>query len=159
MKQGMIRWQVAAIFMLAAMVACSRQGDVEAVKPAAVTVEPSPVIIITSEADFATLVEQSDLPVLVDFWATWCPPCRAMEPIIKTTAGRHQNAIKVAKVDVDQNRALAEKFQIRSIPTLMLYRDGRAISQHIGGLREAELDTWIKQELGTGTGSTTPATL
>lgn len=103
--------------------------------------------IVLSEADFSRHVLESELPVLVDFWATWCPPCRAMEPVIKEAAVRYKGDVDVAKVDVDQNRALAEKYKIRAIPTFILFHKGKIIGMYEGAIRPKELDLWVQEQL------------
>jgi thioredoxin len=105
------------------------------------------VLVVASPQDFASMVEQSNLPVLVDFWATWCGPCIRMNPVIKTTSARHQDRLRVVKVDVNQNRELAGGFNIRAIPTLMLFHNGQVIAQFEGAMNEKQLDGWIASQL------------
>jgi thioredoxin len=109
--------------------------------------EKGSVLEVASQQDFASMVEQSSIPVLVDFWATWCGPCISMNPVIKTTSARHQNRLRVVKVDVDQNKELAGSLNIRAIPTLMLYHNGSAIAQFEGAMNEKQLDGWIASQL------------
>jgi thioredoxin 1 len=160
MEKNMKHWiqiGVTAAASIMMLVGCSRPPAAET--SASASTGDHDVMIISSEADFEARVIQADRPVVVDFWATWCPPCRAMEPIIKTAASRHDHAIHVAKVDVDQNRSLAETFQIRSIPTFILYHQGQAIAQRVGGMRQGQFDDWIKQELGKAGVTTSPPAL
>jgi len=78
---------------------------------------------------FSTEVEATKLPVLIDFWAPWCAPCIAMTPIIEDVAKLYAGRVKVVKIDIDQATALKERFGVRSIPTLMLFRDGEVIER------------------------------
>lgn len=82
----------------------------------------------------------SDVPVLVDFWATWCGPCLAMAPVIDALAEKYDGKAKVVKLDVDQNREIAGKYQIRSIPTLMVFKGGEVVEKVIGGTSMAKLE-------------------
>lgn len=107
----------------------------------------SNLLIVTSDAVFDESVVRAERPVLVDFWAPWCPPCRAMDPIIKKAAVQYQGQVDIAKLNVDDNRALAERFNIRAIPTFMIFYKGKAIAMYEGAMRSKELDAWIREQL------------
>lgn len=82
--------------------------------------------------NFDNEVLQCDLPVLVDFTATWCGPCKALAPIVEKLAEEYQGKIKVGKLDIDAARPVAEKFRIRSVPTVMVFRGGQKTGEHVG---------------------------
>lgn len=84
-------------------------------------------------------VMQAKLPVLVDFWAEWCGPCKMLAPVLDELAGELAGKIRIGKVNVDDNQALAEQFHIRSIPTLLVIKDGAVQEQMVGFLRKADL--------------------
>ena len=92
-----------------------------------------------TSASFEAEVLRSSEPVLVDFWATWCPPCRMIAPAIDALAGEYAGRVKVAKLDVDEAPDVAEKFGIQSIPTLLVFKDGRVVEQRVGALPQAEM--------------------
>ncbi|HEY6548134.1 MAG TPA: thioredoxin [Vicinamibacteria bacterium] len=96
------------------------------------------VLQLTSESFEAEVLRSSE-PVLVDFWATWCPPCRMIAPTIDALAGEYAGRVKVAKLDVDAAPDVAEKFGIQSIPTLLVFKDGRVVDQRVGALPRAEM--------------------
>jgi thioredoxin 2 len=96
-------------------------------------------LAINSPADFDELTGQSDLPVLVDFWAAWCGPCRAVAPELEKLAQQKRGALVIAKVDTEAVPALAARFGIRSIPTLMLFRDGKLQKQVAGAMSAPQL--------------------
>jgi thioredoxin 1 len=87
-----------------------------------------------TDANFATEVEQSDVPVLVDFWAVWCGPCRMIAPIVEELAGEYQGKAKIGKLDVDNNPGVATKFGIRSIPTILIFKGGQLADQIVGAV-------------------------
>lgn len=93
-----------------------------------------PHIESISDANFETQVigESSKQPVLVDFWATWCGPCKALAPKLEELAGEYSGKVKIVKMDVDQNRLSPAKFGIRGIPTLILFKDGKMFDQVVG---------------------------
>src|SRR4030042_2220141 len=95
---------------------------------------------ITS-ANFEEQVLKSEVPVLVDFWAVWCAPCRMIAPIVEELAAENEGKLKVAKVDVDHNQDIAAKFGIRSIPTLLLFKNGKLVAQMIGEIPKSMIQT------------------
>ena len=100
-------------------------------------------IIITNK-NFEEEVIKSDIPVLVDFWATWCGPCRMLAPIIEEIANENEGTLKVGKVDVDQQAELAMKFGIVSIPTLIIFKDGKPVAQALGYKPKAQIEAMFK---------------
>ena len=104
-------------------------------------------IVYTSDANFDSDVLKSDLPVLVDYWAEWCGPCKMIAPILDEIATDYQGKLRVAKVNVDENAQLTQKYGIRSIPTLMLFKNGNVQAQKIGALSRSQLAAFIETNL------------
>jgi thioredoxin 1 len=100
-----------------------------------------------SDANFDHEVLQSGIPVLVDFWATWCAPCKAIAPLIDTIADEYAGKIKVGKVNVDENQAIPGKFGVRGIPTIILFKDGAVLDQVVGAVPKSQLDALIAKAL------------
>lgn len=132
---------LSALSALLVATACGRMNRAEAAKGDSV------IIPITSAAAFAEQVEQAQTPVLVTFSAVWCGPCRAMEPVLEATPTRFNDGVRVAKVDIDQVRDLAERFQIKAVPTLFIYHQGKALAMREGGMNQNNLDRWIQSTL------------
>ena len=103
--------------------------------------------VILNSTNFRQEVLESDIPVLVDFWATWCGPCRMIAPIVDQLATKYDGKIKVGKVDVDENPEIAESFGISSIPTLMFFKGGEVVAQRVGGANMAVLEAFISDNL------------
>ena len=103
--------------------------------------------VILNSSNFEKEVLGSDIPVLVDFWATWCGPCRMIAPIVEQLAVKYEGKVKVGKVDVDENPEIAESFNISSIPTLIMFKDGAVAGQRVGGANMAILESFINDNM------------
>lgn len=99
------------------------------------------------DATFKSEVLDSQTPVLVDFWATWCAPCRAIAPALEELATQYKGQLKIAKVDVDENQQIAQQFGIRSIPTLLMFKGGKVVEQLVGAAPKSKLEDSIKKVL------------
>lgn len=103
---------------------------------------------MVSDANFASEVEKSREPVLVDFFAEWCGPCKAMAPALEQVAAEMKGTVKVVKLDVDQNPQITEKYRIQAMPTLLIFKDGKVAAEHVGALvQKRRLEDWIKGAL------------
>ncbi len=100
-----------------------------------------------SDETFEAEVLQADLPVLADFWATWCAPCRRIAPILEDLAAEYEGRLKVAKVDVDANPTLADRYNVRSIPTLAVFKDGVLVERIVGYVPKEELKRQVNVAL------------
>ena len=104
-------------------------------------------LIHVTDDSFESDVLQSDAPVLVDYWAEWCGPCKMIAPILDEVASEYADKLKIAKLDVDQNAETAQKYGIRSIPCLMLFKDGDIVATQVGALSKSQLSEFIDQNL------------
>jgi len=104
------------------------------------------IVVLTSD-NFESEVINSDKPVLVDFWASWCGPCRAVAPVIDELAEDYEGKAKVGKVNVDEQGELAAMFGIRSIPTIMLFKNGKAVTSMVGARPKADFAKVIEENL------------
>ena len=107
----------------------------------------SDAVLTLTDANFDRDVLQSDVPVLVDFWATWCAPCKAISPLIDAVAADNAGKIKVGKVNVDDNPATPGKYGVRGIPTLILFKGGKVVDQVVGAVPRSQLDALIAKAL------------
>ena len=103
----------------------------------------SDLVLHIGDADFQKEVLQSSIPVLVDFWATWCGPCQALAPTLEEIADDYQGKIKVVKIDIDQNPESAAQYNVRSIPTLLIFKNGNVEDSKIGLQSKSQLATFI----------------
>ena len=103
--------------------------------------------VAVQDSTFKNEVLDSATPVLVDFWATWCAPCRAIAPSLEELATQYKGQVKIAKVDVDEGQQVAQQFGIRSIPTLLMFKGGKVVEQLVGAVPKAKLEDTLKKHL------------
>jgi thioredoxin 1 len=103
--------------------------------------------IKVTDDSFATDVLKSTGPVLVDFWAEWCGPCKMMAPALDDVATEFDGKLTVAKIDIDDNTDTPSKFHVRGIPTLILFKNGEAVAQKVGAMPKSALQAWIKEHI------------
>ena len=107
----------------------------------------SELIKHVSDASFDVDVLQSTLPVLVDYWAEWCGPCKMIAPILDEVSTAFEGKLQIAKMNVDENRDIPAKYGIRGIPTLMLFKDGQLAATKVGAMSKAQMTAFIEQQL------------
>jgi thioredoxin 1 len=107
----------------------------------------SDLIKHVTDASFEADVLQSAQPILVDYWAEWCGPCKMIAPILDDISASYEGKLRIAKMNVDENRDIPAKFGIRGIPTLMLFKDGQLAATKVGALSKAQLIAFIDQQL------------
>ena len=101
----------------------------------------------TSDAGFEQDVLKSDVPVLVDYWAEWCGPCKMISPILDEVSRDYNGRVQIAKLNVDENQATAARYGVRGIPTLMLFRNGAMIASSVGALSKSQLTLFLDSHL------------
>ena len=104
-------------------------------------------IINLNEQSFNEAISSGDTPVLVDFWAPWCGPCKAIAPMLEELAGEMDGKVKIAKVNVDENSAIAAKYNIRAIPTLLLFKGGDQVEQIVGMVGKDDLKSKVQRHV------------
>jgi thioredoxin 1 len=107
----------------------------------------SPNVVEVTDSNFENEVLKSSQPVLVDFWAVWCAPCRAIAPHVDALAAEYAGKVRVGKCDIDSNPQIPSQFEIRSIPTLLMFKGGQVVGQLVGAVPRAKLEEMIKKAL------------
>ena len=102
---------------------------------------------VTNDENFDKDISSQKVPVLVDFGAEWCGPCKQLDPILEQIAHENTDKLKVFKINIDENPLTPQKFGVRGIPTIMLFNDGKLIDTKVGSLHKSSLDAWIKSNL------------
>jgi thioredoxin len=98
-----------------------------------------------TDGDFEQEILKSDIPALVDFWAAWCGPCRTVGPVVEELAGEYAGKVKIAKLNVDDNKEIPGKYGVRGIPTLMLFKDGQVVDQIVGAQPKSRIQELLNK--------------
>ena len=104
-------------------------------------------VVVITDTEFDSTVLQSDKPVVLDFWAEWCQPCKMLSPTVEEIAGEYEDTIKVGKLNVDDNPSTATKYGIRGIPTLLFFKGGKVVQQLVGVKSKSEIKKVIDEDL------------
>ncbi len=104
-------------------------------------------IVNTTETNFQADVLEANTPVLVDFWAGWCAPCKAIAPVLEVLANEYEGKVKIVKVDVTQSQSIAADYNIRNIPALLMFKDGEVVAQQVGALPKSKLAAFIDDNI------------
>jgi thioredoxin 1 len=107
----------------------------------------------TTDASFDTDVLQADKPVLVDFWAEWCGPCRMIAPALEELAEELGEQVQIVKIDIDENPDAPTKYGVRGIPTMILFKNGQQAATQVGAMPKSAIKQWIERELGDARGA------
>jgi thioredoxin 1 len=104
-------------------------------------------LLEVTDLNFGSEILKSSLPVLVDFWAVWCAPCRAIAPHVEALATQYEGQIRVGKCDIDANPQVPSQYDVRSIPTLLMFKDGQVVGQVVGAVPRAKIEELVKRAL------------
>ena len=104
-------------------------------------------VIKTTDGDFKNVVLDASKPVLVDFWAEWCGPCKSIAPTLDEISNEMSDNITVAKINIDENPNIAQEYNIRSIPALMIFKDGKLHAEMMGAIPKSQLEDWITENI------------
>ena len=102
-------------------------------------------IINVTDADFEEKVLKADGPVLVDYWAPWCGPCKMVAPILEDLSGDYAGKLTIAKVNIDENPMAPSKYGVRGIPTLLIFKNGEEVSRKVGAMAKSKIEEWINE--------------
>lgn len=104
-------------------------------------------VLQVTDGNFDSEIIGSSTPALVDFWAAWCAPCRAIAPVVEALANDYDGKVKFAKLDVDSNPQVATRYQVQSIPTLLMFKGGKVLGQIVGAVPRAKIEDLVKKSL------------